>query len=436
MKKNISTAVFNIIIFLFIINQTHAQEPGKEDETGSYESLYNNNEYIRSLEAIRIKLQAVYDRKNDYLKIPDDLIFIEKRKDRKDLNDLFRRRKIDKYFIEENPELFKLHLFAARCYFKTDEYNASLNHFYNSLRYKELQEQQDAYIFYEISQVYKNSNMFNAYINTLETACSLNPFEYNYSLELGKSLSSTPQTKKAIFHLERYIESKGDDVNESLFFTVGNLYEDTGNFLETARYYQKYLGKKPDDGYVNYALGYIAYKKIGNHNLALQCLNKSLELLPENDFFRRSKASEYQGDIYLGDREFDLAKKYYNDTKIYHDKIMENIRYNNKKISDLEKKIQEIRSELKSKAVYERYNEYQSVKEEKANIELANRELRYSFSKLNSGYIRWTLAELFERTEEPEQAIKYYSEAITYNYNANNARERINKLKLKINRGY
>ena len=48
--------------------------------------------------------------------------------------------------------------------------------------------------------------------------------------------------------------------------------------------------------------------------------------------FRRSKAVEYQADIYMNDLEYEKAIQFYLETKKYHDKIQRDIQENNSKI--------------------------------------------------------------------------------------------------------
>ncbi len=433
--NNINRYSLLITIFLFIALLLYAQEPDNNTES-DYLALYNTGNYTEALKLIKGKLKTIYNIKNDNQKFPTDDINIEKKIEKKKIYNLFRKKKIEMSFIEDNRELFTLHLYAARCLFKVNEDYASLNHYRQCLRYKYLKPLKDDFIFYEISQVYKNLGYYNAYIDTLETAYSLNPKNFNYSLELGKALTKTNKKRKAIFHLKRYIESKGDSIPEDIYLTLGNLNEEVGKYLETEKYYKKYLEIKGNDGYIAFALGYLSYKRTGNQKLALDCFGKSLQYLPKDDLFRRSKAAEYQGDINMQNLNYEKAIQSYMSTKIYHDKLKEEMDVNNNKVIKISEQLRNIKSTIKDRQLSDRYTEYQNLQEEKGKIELNAREMNYEFSKLNPGKIRWNLAEAFERTDKLNEAIQYYKEAIYYDYHSNNAREKIRKLKLKINRGY
>jgi tetratricopeptide (TPR) repeat protein len=435
-----------LICLFFTIHSLSAQQiqqpqPAQKSEikqaSTDYISVYNKGDYNETLKVISEKLASAYNARTDTQKIPDDYIFIKKEEDRKNITFLFMNRKADRFFIEDNPELSGLHLYAARSYFKTGNGEAALNHYFTSLRYKTLDYQKDDVIFYEISQVYKSINFYEAYTRSLETAYSLNPTKFEYSLELGRALGVTKNKKKAVFHLKRYIESRGDDIPDIiLFLTLGNLYEDIGEYMETAKNYKKYLDKKNDDGYVNFALGYLAFNRTGDHKLALDCLEKSIKYLPEKELFRRSKAAEYQADIYMQDLEYDKAIQFYLETKKYHDKIQLDIKENNDKISKKNEEIRDAKYAIKAEKLYERYDKYQKLNVEKGSLEFANREMNYELGKINAGKIRWNIALCYERIDKPEDAIQYYNESVSLDYNSNEARDRIKKLKLKIKRGY
>jgi tetratricopeptide (TPR) repeat protein len=441
-KSSLLLSVLTITALFVYFSAVNAQDKENKKISSDYISLYGKGNYAEALNSIKDRLSSVYiERKEDY-KIPDDYIFMKK-DDRKNISELFRKRKIQLFFIEENEELFNLHLYAARCYFKLEEKDAvsmldmALNHYYESLRYNSLDVQKDDFIFYEISQVYKSNNHHEAYTSALETAYTLNQTKYEYSLELGRALSSTKEKKKAIYHLQRYIDSKGDDIEDpALFITVGNLNEDIGKYLETVKYYKKYLAKKPADGYLFFALGHLAYKRTGDHKLAIDCFDKAIQYLPENEYFRRSKSAEYKADIYMKDLEYEKAIAFYLETKKYHDKIKAKMQENSDNISRLDTEIREIKKTLAVEKPAERYARYEKHQAEKGKIELENRQLNYEFNKLNAGKIRWNLAELHERLDKLSQALEYYNESIAFNYYSDEARSKIKKLKLKIKRGY
>ena len=177
----------------------------------------------------------------------------------------------------------------------------------------------------------------------LEAAYELNPAKAEYSLELGLSLSKTNEKKKSIFHLERYVRSKGDVDDPKLYLVIGNLYEDTGRYLDTVENYKKYLAKKQDDGYIHFALGFLAYKRTGNYGLARSSFTESLKHIPKDDILRRSKISEYMGDIHMKDLEFDKAARVYQETAKYQEEILTDIRGRIDEIKKIRGEIQKIK---------------------------------------------------------------------------------------------
>lgn len=429
------------ILILLILHP--ALSYGQAAPEADFITSYNNGDYKRALEIITAKIDGIYSEKVDNKRIPMDIIAYkgleQQAEDREKLRHLFRIRKAQGFFIEENSELSKLHVYAARCYFKLYQYDASLNHYYQALRYKKTEKEKDAEIYYEISQSYKKLDHFNAYIDTLESAYTLDPSNYDYSLELGKALEPTSLKKKAIYHLERYLDSKDGRLEEpDLLLLTGNLYESTGRYLDTARYYKKYLNFKKNDGYIFFALGYISYKHTGNYKLALDCFRKTLELLPDSELYRRSKAHEYTGDIKMKNLEFEDAVNSYLQTIKYQDSLEKELQEREEKIRVMEDEIRSIKASIiKDRAgAFDKYNKYQYLQEEKGKIELVNRERKYELAKLNPGKTRWNIAESLERLENPEKAVQYYRESISYNYKSNSAREKIVKLQLKIKRGY
>ncbi len=360
---------FFLLIISAVIISNHSLLMSQEAEKGSagseYRTVYENKEYKKALEIISARLDAIYKTKAGDIRPFTENIYVKKEINWKDVYESFRKRKISIFFVEDNDELHNLHIYAARCNMKTGDEAAALIHYFESLRYKHLEFFKDDVIFYEISQAYKSLGHFNAYTGALETAYTLNPENYNYSLELGTALIPTSQKEKAIFHLKRYVDSNAGDINKSLLLKLGNLYEDAGKNLETEKYYKKYLEKKGDDGYVNFALGYIAYKRTGNYQIALECLEKAIKYLPEDELYRRYKAFEYTGDIYMNNLEYKSAIQNYLNTKTYHEKIKNIIDGNNNKISRLNTDMISIKNSMDTKDLNSKYAEYQRLKEEK-----------------------------------------------------------------------
>jgi tetratricopeptide (TPR) repeat protein len=408
----------------------------QNEATGEYRALYEAGSYAKALEIINRRLEEFYSTRVDNKRIPIGFITMKEASKKDELKTLFRNRKAEFFFIEDNPEMSVLHLHAARCYFKLSNLDYSLNHYIQALRFKKLEEKKDDMIYYEIAQVYKKGKYFNAYIRTLEQASSLNPDNYSYSLELGRELYRTGMKKRAIYHLSRYINAADEPVFPELYLMLGNLNEDIGQYLETEKYYIKYLEKKPDDGYVQFALGHIALMRTGNYPLALQSLDRALELLPENEIFRISKIYEYKADIVMQELDFESAVRYYSETIKYQNKIADDIRNRKSEIAELSIKIRKLKSSLLKEENFTKYEEYENLLDANGKKEIELRRTENEYNKLNAGKVRWNIAYSLERLEKLNEAVQYYRETIAFEYNPNQARKKIINLELKIKRGY
>jgi len=399
-------------------------------------SLYANKDYRGALDKATKRLAEIYDgRAGDRLTPSEYDIMKNLESGKVLLQKAYRSRKPGGFFIESNPELSSMHVHAARCYHKLGKYDSALSHYTQALRFRVIESGKDDTVFHEMAQVYKDQNQPEAYSRMLEAAYELNPSKAEYSLELGLSLSKTNEKKKSIFHLERFVRSKGEVDDPKLYLVLGNLYEDTGRYLDTVENYKKYLKQKQDDGYIHFALGFLAYKRTGNYNLARSSFTEAKKFLPEDDVLRRSKISEYMGDIHMKDLEFDKAAEVYQNTAKYQEEILSDIRGRIDEIKKIRDEIQKIKKTAREKAV-ESTGDYFAEQEKKGKLELENREKEYLFTKLNAGKVRWNIAWSYERLGELDRAIDFYRKAIELDYNSNQARDRIQKLQLKINRGY
>lgn len=427
---------FYILIFLGVFFLMQGAGPAAAQQETDYKKLYEEKNYSKSLEVINKNLAEQYSRETggtagrptglDLLKTVES--------GKKLIKEAYRNRRAAGFFVKDNEELFTLHIYAARCYYEDRKYSEALNHYGQALRYRSIRPGEDDKVFYEIAQVYKKQKRPKPYRRMMEQAYSLNTAFPGYSLELGISLANTTARKKAIFHLERYIQAKGEADDPKLYLMVGNLYEDIGRYLDTVDNYRKYLKAKPDDGYIHFALGYLAYKRTGNFTLADQSFGKALEYLPQDDILRRSRINEYRGDMYMKDLDFDRAAEVYEKTVNYQEQIISGIQQRIEEIKKIRGEIAKIKS---STGVRDYYSANTFVKgEKKEKLELENRDKRYLFEKMNPGKVRWNLAVSHERMGNLQKAIAFYRKAITYSYKSDLAREKIIKLQLKINRGY
>ncbi|MBP7734852.1 MAG: tetratricopeptide repeat protein [Spirochaetes bacterium] len=430
-KKLAITLAAAVICFLLTIPAL-SQVAESED----YISHYSNGNYAKSLEIINKRLNDFYLTRVDDKRIPTGFITMKNVMKDVDLKMLFRNRKAEPFFIEDKPDVSSLHLYAARNYFKLTNFDYSLNHYIQCLRFKKIEDKKDDIIYYEISQIFKKRNHFTAYIDVLETASSLNMDNFDYSLELGRALYRTGMKKRAIYHLERYLSGTDKPLSPELYLMLGNLYEDIAKYLETEKYYIKYLEKKPDDGHIQFALGHIAYLRTGNYALALESLNKALQFLPKNEIFKISKTYEYKADISLQELEFDDAVRFYTETISYQEKISVEVKNKKNEIAELTLKIRNLKSNLLKNENFEQYEEYENLMDIKGKKETELRQIENEYTKLNAGKVRWNIASALERMDKLNEAITYYRNAIAFDYKSNQARNKIINLELKIKRGY
>jgi tetratricopeptide (TPR) repeat protein len=427
-------AVVTMAALLLIPPRVHLNA---QDAPPDYIESYSKGDYAKAYETIRKRLLAIYDTRVENKRVPTDFITAKKLEERVNMNDLFRNRVAEGFFIERNIELHTLHLDAARSLFRLERLDEALNHYGQCLRFKELEPEKDDGIIMEIAGVYKKRGDERAYAHALEAAYGLNPRKYEYSLRLGVALYRTAEKKRAIFHLERYLQWRGEGVDDpGLYLMIGNLNEDIGRYLETVRYYREYLAAKPGDGYIHFALGHLAFTRTGDFGLARSSFERALELLPENEIFRRSKAYEYTADMAMKDLDFEKAIRLYGETIVFQDRIKKLLEEKDREIGKLSADIRGVKTSLMKKPDFDTYNQYEFFLEEESRLRLERRERLYSYSKLNAGKVRWNIAECSERLERLDDAMRYYRECIAFDYNSSRARERIVKLQLKISRGY
>jgi len=407
--------------------------------TDSYISLYEKGDYNKSLEMIITKLNNVYSKQVENKRIPAGYIALKKTGEDEDLIKLFRNRKEKGFFLEENDEMAELHVYAGRCSVKLNKKKDALNHLIQSLRFRKLEQMRDDAVFYEISQVFKSyrePEFFKGYIDALEQAYSFNPMNYRYSYELGHALSATVNKKKAIFHLKKYIDNTEEKIEPELFLKLGSLNESIEKYMEAEKYYNEYLRYKPDNAEIFFALGYISYYRTGNYILAESSLKRAIQILKEEDYYRRSKSYEYLGDMSYNNLKYENAMAYYRECFNYQNQILEKTASKETERKAIIDKINILKDALINSREFEKYEEYEMLKDDKSKLDREIENLHLEFNKLQPGRLRWYMAESNEKTGNYDEAIKYYREAIKYEYNSNSSREKIIKIQLKIKRGY
>lgn len=407
------------------------------DAQTGYETMMKNGDYAGAAKQIETQLADIYSKRVDGKRIPNDFVVFGAERLRLNVNRMFRERKAEPFFIEDNPELYKLHTAMGRCLFETKVYDDALNHLYQSLRFRAITYDGEDEVFYLISQTDKKAGSEQGYLDALETAYSINERKFDYSLELGKALFRTRDRKRSIYHLERYVNAKGSALEDpGIYLMLAGLNEDVGRFLDTEKYYLLYLERKPDDGFIHFALGHAAFKNTGNYPLSEKELREAIRILPESEIYRKGKAFEYLGDMKFNILKWDPAAEAYHESIRYQTEAYASIKKCDDDIAKLDREMNSLKSELLKEKNYIKFNEYQFKEQEKQRILTDRKEKKYEYDKLDPGRVRWNLAECMERLEKLQESIDYYRQAISFSYKPNEAREKIVKLQLKIKRGY
>jgi tetratricopeptide (TPR) repeat protein len=425
-------AVLVILVLVFPLSALFPQEGV------GYVQLYERGEYREALDTALSGLNEIYSKRVEGKRIPSGYVSLRNTGEDVDLVALFRNRKAEGFFIENNPELSQLHLYAARSSLRLLKRRDALNHYIQALRFRELEFSRDDVIFYEIAAVFKSYNSpeyFRGYTDALEQAYTLNAGNYTYSYELGMALSSTREIKKSIFHLERYVENTPGASPET-FLQIASLYDSSGKYIEAEKYYNSYLREVPDNGAIHFALGHLAYERTGNYLLAESSLQAALAYLDEKDIYRRSKSYEYMGDMAMSGLKYRKALLMYRSTIDYQNDVLGQIDSLGESVKETKSAVDELKRDLIQNKDFEKYEEYEIMMEQLGEVEREMEILKNSFKRLNPGKVRWNVAEIYEKTDENQSAIEYYRESIKYNYRSSEARERILKLQLKIKRGY
>lgn len=429
----------NCILLLSAVILCFPENINAQGSAGDYKSAYNSGKYSRSLELINLKLSEYYINKVEDKRIPEQMISILNVGEKTDLVQLFRKRREKGFLIEDNPEMAELHLYAARSLSALNKKRDALNNYIQSLRFSKFEDMKDDAVYYEIAGIFKTMDggiYFKGYTDALEQAYIFNKNNYEYSRELGIALFRTEDKKKSAYHLERYVSLSGEKPDPSIYLKMASLYESIKKYMEAEKYYNEYLREKPEEGAVHFSLGYLCYFHTGNYILAESSFEAALRLLPEDDLYRRSRCLEYLGDMSYSNLKYGRSIELYLNGINYQVVIQNRIEQKKNELADINRNIAAMKSEVIYKQDFNNFEEFEMLQDEKGKIETEIDNLKYQFKNMNPGKIRWNIAEIYARTGEYENAIKYYREAIYFNYNANSSREMITKLQLKIRRGY
>jgi len=400
------------------------------------ESLLEQKKFTEALSVINAELDTFYSSRMAETRIPENFITLAESREKADLLEMFRNRREKGFFIEENNRVADLHILAARCHEGIGEYRPAVNHCYQSLRFRIITRGRDDAVFALMASLFSRMKETIATINCLEAAAPLAPDKYEYSLELAEILYRRNDPKRAIYHYENYLSRTRESADPDIYLKLGNLYEITGRYLETERYYSLYLEKKPDNPAIFYALGVIAFRHTGNHPLAFSSFGRALDLLPPDDILRQARCREYMGDMYRSDREYALAVENYRQSILFEKKIREDLDAMRSELAEMETRISNIKKGLLKKPSFDDYEELQILQNNKAKKEMLFKTRESDLEKLHPGVVRWNLAECLELLERLPEALDAYRDCVEAGYRAYEARERIKKIRLKITRGY
>jgi len=401
----------------------------------NYIDHIQQKKFSEALIIIQSQLDDIYSKRSIEKLIPTSYVAIEKIEEGIDLQKIFSERKMQPYFIENNNTLYALHTNAALCYQNIYKYHEALQHYFQALRFTTIGEK-DHTIFYSIAQIFKKINKFNAYLFYLEEAYEIKPDNYDYSLELSLALSSGKSKKKALFHLNRYIASKGDSVPPNLYLIAANCYESIGDYINAAQQYTLYLNHKPNDYAVLFALGYLAYTKISDMKLAYKSFINAIPLFNENDWVLKGLSYTMLGDIECMDLNYKNGLEHYLQSIAISENMKKTMDDKKAYIHTINDKINAIKSTLLANKDIALYPQYQTLMDELGNNQLELRQLEHEYSKLNVGELSFKIAVTHENIMQFNQAIEWYNKTIAYGVKIRESSKKIENLQLKISRGF
>ncbi|HOF14502.1 MAG TPA: hypothetical protein PLN01_09290 [Spirochaetota bacterium] len=105
-------------------------------------------------------------------------------------------------------------------------------------------------------------------------------------------------------------------------------------------------------------------------------------------------------------------------------------------INTINDKINVIKSTLLANKDIALYPQYQTLMDELGNNELELRQLEHEYSKLNAGLLSFKIAVAHENMMQFAQAIEWYNKTIEYGIKIRESSKKIEKLQLKISRGF
>lgn len=411
-----------------------AQEKSVPDE---YRTLMNDGYYQDAV--VQIERQIDEYNANDVAEkeVPANFISFQALEEKQNINELFSRRQVPVRFKREDTRMRQLHFDAGYCHEKTGNYLNALGHYNQSFLYKKIIPDEDAEVFYRISQVYRTMGYQQSYLNELEIAHYLKPADNAYVRELADGYYAGKNPKMAILYYEKFVKNSGDGPEDhSVYIKLANLNTSLERYLETEKYYLLYLEKNPDDPDVLYALCNLCYRNTGHFDLALEKIDKLKTGSKDISADKLSKLNELAGDIYFKREKYPRAIEAYKAAIEHENGYRESVDTKRSQLEELEKRINILKAELIKKNDYVKYEEYQDLTQEKTKLAYELMMMEYELKKYNPGKLRWQTAESYERLKDYQPALEYYRQCIAENYRQNEARTRMTKIQLILQRGY
>jgi len=170
-KKLLNISLIIILLPAISFSQKNEKE---------YIKLYNNGSFNSCYENVIKKLKEIYSTRVVDKRVPTGFIELGPSTDTIDMMQLFKKRKVKSFFIEDNMKISELHHYGGKCLMKLLRYREAINHYVQSLRFRKIETNRDDLLYYEMSQIFKKDKHRKAYIDSLETAYTLNPSNYKY----------------------------------------------------------------------------------------------------------------------------------------------------------------------------------------------------------------------------------------------------------------
>ena len=166
---------------------------------------------------------------------------------------------------------------------------------------------------------YKEQNLFQDAIKSLETGLEINPKSSEAYLNLGTCYSAINDYKKAALNFNKALEIKSDFAEA--YVNLGDLYNRSNKLAEAEVAFKKALDLNPSIPEANFNLGY-CYLLKKDYNSAITWMKKAVELRPAyldalvNLSFCESKVGHYQEVIDYAEQALklrpDVPDLYYN----------------------------------------------------------------------------------------------------------------------------